>query len=249
VVGLPRSGTSLVERILDAHSQVRALGELSTFGALVAEALGLAPQTYVDPAVTARLGEVDWRRIGEAYRAVLGRLAPGAPVTVDKLPQNWLYAGAIARALPDAVIVHLNRGAMDNLFGAYRQLFLRDFHWSYDLADLARHYQDYRALTAHWRGTLGRAWVDVDYEALASEPEAQVPRLLAACGLKFEAACLSPHEGGGAARSLSVVQLRQPINTGGIGAWRAYEKGLEPLRQQLQALGLLDPGPAVGRPE
>ena len=241
VVGLPRSGTSLVERILDAHSQVRALGELGTFGALVNAAVGIEPATYVDAEVAARLGAVDWGKVGAGYREAVRQLAGGAAVTVDKLPQNWLYAGAIARALPDAVIVHTNRGAMDNLFGAYRQLFQRDFQWSYDLGDLAQHYRRYRGLTAHWRETLGPAWVEVDYETLASDPEAEIPRLLAACGLTFEAACLAPHEAAGRARSLSVVQLRQPINTAGIGAWRAYKAELEPLRERLQSMGFVDP--------
>lgn len=238
VVGLPRSGTSLVERILAAHSRVTALGELATFGALAAGQLGASPQTYVDAAVSARLGEVDWRAVGEGYRDVVRGLAPGAPVTVDKLPQNWLYAGAIARALPDAVIVCVDRGAMDNLFGCYRQLFQRDFHWSYDLGDLAAHYRNFRRLAAHWRETLGPAWVEVDYEALVQAPDEEIPRLLAGCGLAFEPACLNPHEAPGRARSISMVQLQQPINTRGIGAWRAYATGLEPLGAELEALGL-----------
>ncbi|HEY8572525.1 tetratricopeptide repeat-containing sulfotransferase family protein [Phenylobacterium sp.] len=239
VVGLPRSGTSLVERILSAHSRVSALGELGTFGALVAGQLGAAPQTYVDADVASRLDRVDWRAVGEGYREIVQRLAPGAAVTVDKLPQNWLYAGAIARALPDAVIVHLDRGAMDNLFGCYRQLFQRDFHWSYSLDDLAAHYAHYRRLTDHWRSVLGHSWADVDYEALARDPEPHIRRLLDACGLPFEAACLRPHEAAGRARSISMVQLQQPINTRGIGAWRAYAERLEPLRAQLESMGLL----------
>lgn len=237
VTGLPRSGTSLVERILAAHSQVEALGELGIFGGLVAEAVGKGPATYVDVEVAGRLDGVDWPVIGEAYRAAVRGLAPDAPVVVDKLPQNWLYAGAIARALPDAVVVHLDRGAMDNLFGCYRQLFQRDFRWSYALDDLAAHYANYRRLTAHWRATLGGRWVDVDYEALARDPEGEIPGLLAACRLPFEDACLRPHEAAGRARSISMLQLRQPINTTGIGAWKAYARPLEPLRQRLAALG------------
>jgi len=156
------------------------------------------------------------------------------------LPQNWLYAGAITRALPDAVMVHTNRSPLDNLFGAYRQLFQADFYWSYALEDLAAHYAHYRELTAHWRERLGGAWVEVDYEALASDPAAEVPKLLAACRLPFESACLTPERAQGRARSLSVLQLREPINTRGIGAWKAYAEELEPLRARLQAMGLID---------
>ena len=250
VVGLPRSGTTLVERVLDRHSGVKALGELTTLGVLADPRPDRKPWPYAALAAIERLHGVDWPDVGRRYRQQADLMADGAAAIVDKNPQNWAFAGAIAAALPDAVLVHVSRGPMDSLFGAHRQLFLREHAWSAGLDDLAAHYRHYRALTAHWAERLGAQWVDVSYEALASDPAAEVPRLLTACGLAFEAECLAPEQGGGGVQTLSAMQVREPINPRRIGNWRRYAAQLEPLRARLEALGLADAdGEATGYAE
>jgi tetratricopeptide (TPR) repeat protein len=240
VVGLPRSGTTLVERVLAAHSQVTALGELNAFGVLADPRPDRKPWPYADLDAMTRLANADWSRVGDAYRAQVALMAEGRAVTVDKNPQNWVFAGAIARALPDAVIVHVSRAPMDSLFGAYKQLFLREHAWSFDLADLAAHYRHYLDLTGHWRAQLGARWVDVSYDDLARDPEAVAPPLLSAVGLGMEPACLAPETAHGGVRTLSSIQVREPINTRSIGGWRRYAHGLEPLRAALQDAGVVD---------
>lgn len=240
IVGLPRSGTTLVERVLAAHSQVTALGELDTFGALLSRAAGVRSVVYADRRAVEGSDAVDWAALGRAYRSETGPFARGRPVIVDKLPQNWLYAGPIALALPDATIVHVSRGPMDSLFGAFKQQFRRDHRWSYSLADLADHYRSHRFLMAHWREALGHRLVAAPYEALVTDPTREIARLIAACGLDFEPACLEPHLAAGAVRTLSVTQVRQPITAKGVGAWRKYAAQLEPLRARLQADGFVD---------
>jgi tetratricopeptide (TPR) repeat protein len=240
ITGLPRTGTTLVERVLAAHSQVRALGELDSFGALFSRAAGTRSQIYADPGAVARSEQVDWAALSRSYRAEVAAFADGRPVVLDKLPQNWIYAGPIALALPDAVIVSLDRGPMDALFGAYKQLFRRDHRWSYAFEDLAAHYANHRRLMAHWKEALGPRLVKVSYEALVRDPRRQIPRLVEACGLKMEPACLEPHRAEGAVRTLSVTQVREPISAKGVGAWRRYAAQLEPLRASLQAAGFVD---------
>jgi tetratricopeptide (TPR) repeat protein len=240
VVGLPRTGTTLVERVLAAHSHVTALGELDTFGALLARATGVRSAAYASRRAVEGSDAVDWAALGRAYRAETGPFAQGRPVIVDKLPQNWLYAGPIALALPDAHVVQVSRGSMDALFGAYKQLFRRDHRWSYALDDLADHYRNHRRLMDHWRSVLGPRLVQVSYEALVRDPATWIPRLVEACGLAFEPACLEPHLAEGPVRTLSVTQVRQPITARGVGAWRRYAAQLEPLRARLEADGFVD---------
>jgi tetratricopeptide (TPR) repeat protein len=240
VTGLPRTGTTLVERVLAAHSQVRGLGELDTFGSLLSRLAGTRSQAYADAGAVARSEKVDWARLGRAYRAEVSAFAEGRPVTLDKLPQNWIYAGPIALALPDAIVVHLDRGPMDALFGAYKQMFRRDHRWSYAFEDLAAHYANHRRLMAHWREALGPRLVEVSYEALVTDPKRQIPRLVEACGLAMEPACLEPHRAEGGVRTLSVTQVREPITAKGVGAWRRYAAQLEPLRAMLEAEGFVD---------
>ncbi len=127
---------------------------------------------------------------------------------------------------------------MDTLFGSYKLHFVA--RWSFDQDDLADRYANHRALMAHWKACLGDGLIDVSLEAIIKDPETEIRRLLAQCGLPFEAACLSPHEAQGAVASASSSQVRQPINAGGVGAWRRYETQLAPLHRRLADLGLLN---------
>ena len=245
IVGLPRSGTTLVERILAAHSQVQALGELQTFPLVVKRLSQSHTGPLLDADTISAAVKKDPRIFADAYDSETAYHSDGSAFTIDKLPHNHDYVGLIRLAFPDALIVHVQRSPMDALFGAYKLLFAYAYRWSYNQDDLAEHYANYRILMDHWRqclaaGQAANPLIDIKLEALIADPEAQIRWLLDACGLPFEAACLTPHETTGPVATASSVQVRKPINAEGIGAWRRYEAGLAPLRGRLQSMGILD---------
>ncbi|HWU51099.1 MAG TPA: sulfotransferase [Asticcacaulis sp.] len=235
IIGLPRSGTTLVERILGAHSMVRPLGELQSFPAAVKVHSGVAGPDLLTSDVIRATADADPAIFARYYNRDLDHVGAECVFTVDKLPRNTSYAGLIRLAFPDARIVHVRRDPMDALFGSYKLHFVA--RWSYDQDDLADYYSHYRALMTHWRTCLGDGLIDVSLEAIIANPETEIRRLLDACGLPFEAACLSPHKSQGAVSSASSSQVRRPINADGVGAWRRYEAQLEPLRRRLADMG------------
>jgi tetratricopeptide (TPR) repeat protein len=237
VVGMPRSGTTLVERILGAHSHVRALGELQSFPGAVKVLSGVPGAGLLTTGVISAIAGIDPVRLAPYYDRDLAHVDDGR-CTVDKLPRNADYAGLIRLAFPDARIVHVRRDPMDALFGAYKLHFVA--RWSYDMEDLALRYANHRALMDHWKACLGDGLVDVSLEAIIGDPEAQIRRLLDLCGLPFEEACLAPHRSRGAVSSASSSQVRKPINAEGVGAWRRYAAQLAPLHRRLAGMGLLD---------
>jgi len=238
IVGLPRTGTTLLERILAAHSQVRAMGELPLFHRLFRAAAG-QPDAPLTQRTVMKTKGADWRAVGARYLAATAPFTEGARFTIDKLPLNSLMIGPLRLALPTARIIFLRRNPMDALLSCHAN-WLGRYGWSYRLEDLAAHYRYHRKLMNHWRAALGPGLIEVSYENLVADPEPQIRALLAAVGLEFEAACLRPHEARGAVLTSSNVQVRAPITTAGVGAWRRYADPLEPLRARLAAWGLLD---------
>lgn len=238
IVGLPRSGTTLVERILAANPEVQALGELQAFGLAAKRLSGIKSPHLLDAEVAAAAARLNPSLIAERYDQETRYLhAPGKSWVIDKLPHNSDYVGLIRLTFPDAVIVHVTRDPMDSLFGAYRLLFAGPHRWSYDLDDLADHYANYRRLMAHWKTCLGTSLVEVALEDLIADPAGRIPQLLAEVGLPFDEHSLAPHRAEGPVMSASASQVRAPINAQGVGSWRRYAADLEPLRQRLQALG------------
>ncbi len=235
VVGLPRTGTTLVERILGAHSQVRALGELPFFPNLFRILGGGRDKALTAPGV-ARMKSVDWRRLGIAYLEQAAAIAGDSGTFTDKTPFNSLLIGPIRLALPGARVVLLRRGPMDALFSAHQMWLPGDdaYRWSHRLEDLADHFRHHQRLMTHWRDCLGEDLIEVSYEDLVVDPEPHIRRLLDACGLAFEPACLRPETAPGAVRTLSSAQARAPIAPGSVGRWRRYEAGLAPLRARLR---------------
>ena len=251
IVGLPRSGTTLVERILAAHSQVRSMGETPVFPAVVARAMyDVRPDAggAIASSRSAAYSSVDWAAVATQYRRETAFLSGGASFAIDKLPQNHMWVGFIRLAFPDAAVIHVQREPMDVLFGAFKLMMGAAHGWANRLDHLVEHFCCYRALMDHWKCWPGPAAVDVLLERLIANPEHHIRRVLDHCGLEFEDPCLRPHLAAGAVATSSAAQIRRPINADGIGAWHRYRAQLEPLRGALEHLGYVNKhGLAVDR--
>jgi tetratricopeptide (TPR) repeat protein len=225
VLGMPRSGTTLVEQILASHPRVHGAGELETFREVVAEVL---PAQQV--ALTPELLE----EIGRRYEAAAGALADDADRITDKMPSNFRYAGLIHLALPNAKIVHTRRDPIDTCLSCFAQNFSGDQPFAYDLAELGRYYRSYERLMAHWRNTLPEGtMLDVQYEELVGDFESQARRIVEYVGLDWDPAVLQFYKTERSVRTASVVAVRHPIYRTSIGRWEPYRNELSPLFEAL----------------
>jgi len=234
VLGLPRTGSTLVDRILSAHSGVDSLGEIPDFALALVQLAGGGTRAEL----LSRASAVDAGALGGAYLARIAGYGAKAKRLIDKTPSNFLYLGPILKSLPGATVVHVSRHPMDACYAIYKTLFRMGYPYSYDLSDLARYYGAYARLMRHWRALFPGRIVEVSYEALANAPGPQTRQLLEACGLPFEEACLSFHERAEPAATASAAQVRQPIHQRSVGLWRRYAAELAPLRSALIAEGM-----------
>jgi hypothetical protein len=234
VIGLPRSGTTLVERILAAHTDVQAAGELQAFPQICVEAVQARNGTSVSKLqFVERALDVDPHLLGRRYIAATRPQTGHKPRFIDKLPLNYLYAGLIRRALPRARIVALMREPMDSCYAMYKTLFTGAYPFTYALDDLGRYYQAWQRLMHHWRSILGAALLVVSYEELVTDQEAVTRRIVAHCGLPWQAECLAFHTRPGAVATASAVQVRRPMYSTSVGKWRHYQEQLQPLARYL----------------
>lgn len=241
VVGLPRSGTTLVDRILGSHSRVTSRGESTDLAMALVQCAGPASGKAE---LVRKSTALDFRALGERYCA---HLSDGDALRqIDKTPLNILYLGIVAAALPNARIVHLRRHPMDACYAMYKTLFRMGYPFSYDLDDLARYWLGYDALMAHWRRVLpAERFLEVDYEDLVANQDAVSRRLVAHAGLDWEDACLHFERNPQASLTASAAQVRQPMYRSSVGLWRRYERELAPLAARLRAAGIdIDGGDA-----
>jgi tetratricopeptide (TPR) repeat protein len=233
IVGLPRSGSTLLEQILASHSQVAGTMELPNILNIVAGFDDLVPSRDGYPQSVARAGRAELAALGARYLAETAVLRPGKERFTDKLPNNFSHVGLIHAILPHATIIDARRHPMDACFSTFKQHFAEGQAFSYDLQDLGRYYRCYLSLMEHWEQVLPGKVLRVQYEDVVRDPEQQIRRLLAHCRLEFEPACLEFHVTARAVRTASAEQVRQPIYTSAVGYWRHFERELEPLARAL----------------
>ncbi|MGH7111807.1 MAG: sulfotransferase family protein, partial [Stellaceae bacterium] len=225
IVGMPRSGTTLVEQIVSAHPEIGAGGEL-TFWNDTALPLARAGAGEIAPA------EIE--RIAREYLALLRRLAPGAARVTDKMPANFRWLGLIHLTVPQARIIHCRRDPIDTCLSNYFAYFSRLHPHSCDRADLVFYYREYLRLMAHWRTVLPpERYLEIDYEELVADRERMTRRLIAFTGLEWDDACLRPERNDRAVYTASSWQARQPVYGTSVRRWRHYEPWLGELRQLL----------------
>lgn len=240
VFGMPRTGTTLVERILASHPQVRSAGELQAFGMAVRQAWGTHQSFADDPDIAEHVAALDGNFIGERYLSLAGNPGDGRRF-VDKFPQNFLYAGFIARAFPQASLICLRRHPLDTCLSNFRELFaekLPYYHYSFDLLDTGRYYIGFDRLMAHWREVMPGRILELDYESLVAEPEATTRELLAHCRLPWDARCLAFDRNEAPVATASALQVRRPIYRDSVGRWRHYAAELAPLKTLLTRAGI-----------
>lgn len=235
VVGLPRTGTTLTDRILSCHSQVQSIGETQVlqmvFGAQGRNAIGGDHAERV--AWTLRHARAS--TVAADYLGAVAYRLDKSPFFIDKLPENVLYLGLIAKAWPEARIVHLRRHPMDACFAMYKQSY---FRFAYTLDDLAAYYLAYDRLSRHWRHVLCDRMVELQYESLVSEPGVEIPRLFGRLDIPFETACLDFDKSTAPVATASAAQVREKTHTRSIGKWRHFEASLEPLIRALRNGGV-----------
>jgi tetratricopeptide (TPR) repeat protein len=240
IVGMPRTGTTLLERSLGQHPEVFAAGELPHFAnaltAAVADLKGVPHLSRRD--LVAASAEVDFRSVGQDY------LARTRPATghhahfIDKLPLNYLYCGLIHLGLPSARIIHLTRHPMATCYAVYKTLFKDAYPFSYDLREIARYYAAYRRLMIYWDAALPGTILNVTYEDLVEKFESEIRRVLAYCGLPWHRACLEFHRNPYPTATASAAQVRRPLYDSSIRLWEKYEDELRPLRAMLIEEGI-----------
>jgi tetratricopeptide (TPR) repeat protein len=244
ILGMPRTGTTLVERILASHTDVFAAGELNNFAVQMMELVrAQSANDKMDRDELVRLSaELDFKKLGEAYISSTRPFTGHTARFIDKLPLNYLYVGLIHLALPNAKVINLKRNPLDTCYAIYKQLFVDAYPFSYDLEELGRYYVAYHQLMEHWHAVLPGVIHTVGYEDLVSDIESESRRLLEFCGLDWQPQCLKFHESKDASTTASTVQVRQPVYQSSVGKWRDYEKQMQPIVKILQQAGVPEAG-------
>ena len=233
IVGLPRSGSTLVEQILASHSGVEGTFELPNMLTIVREFDHADAQHDAYPEIVRSAPLERFAELGRRYLKETQALRSGRAHFIDKMPNNFSHIGLIHSLLPQAIIIDVCRYPMDSCFSSYKQYFAEGQSFSYELESLGRYFRCYVELMDHWDRVLPGKVLHLRYESLVREPEITIRRLLEHCGLQFEPACLAFHETKRAVRTASAEQVRQPLYSSGIGYWKHFETQLEPLKLAL----------------
>jgi tetratricopeptide (TPR) repeat protein len=235
ILGLPRSGSTLLEQILASHSRVEGTQELADIHRVVMDLMGRDsdPENPRYPAVLADMDKEDFRRLGEKYLADTSVYRGGKPFFIDKMPNNFRHAGLIHLMLPNAKIIDARREPMSCCFSNLKQLFATGQEFTYSVDDIARYYRSYLELMGHWDAVLPGRILRVQHEDVVADLEGSVRRMLDYCGLEFEQTCIDFHKTRRSVRTPSSEQVRKPIFRDGLDQWTRFEPWLEPLKTAL----------------
>jgi len=236
IVGLPRSGSTLLEQILSSHSRVEGTHELRDLALTIRSNRKLSGRGIHYPKFLTNIDEDGFKSLGSEYIERTRRHRGGRPFFTDKNPNNYVHVGLLHLILPNAKIINARRHPLDSCFGCYKQLFARGQPFTYDLFELGEHYLQYQRLMDHWHEVLPGKVLDVQYEEVVADLEGQVRRILEYCELGWEDACLRFHETSRAVKSASSEQVRRPIYSSSVNSWRRYEPHLGPLIEVLEPL-------------
>ncbi|WP_020401316.1 tetratricopeptide repeat-containing sulfotransferase family protein [Kordiimonas gwangyangensis] len=235
IVGLPRTGTTLVDRIITSHSEGEGLGEIADLASAIVRLSGPVSDRME---LIEKSAEIDFVSLSEQYKASTRGRGFEARVLTDKTPANFLYLGHIAAAMPQAKIIHLMRHPLDTCFAIYKTLFRMGYPYSYRLDHLADYYIAYRKLMAHWHKVMPGQILDVSYENLVMDVAGESRRIIDHCGLAWEDSVLDFHKNTSASATASAAQVRQPVYTSSVGRWREHAEGLAPLIGRLRDAGV-----------
>ena len=235
VVGLPRTGTTLTERILSSHSQVESVGESHFVQDIIKSESRIKSDESMSSAIIESTSKKDILPIRNDYLEAIAYRFGEKPMFVEKFPENFLYLGFLVKAFPHCRIVYLNRNPMDACFAMFKQSF---FRYAYSLDDLAAYYVAYHRLHEHWREVLGDRLIEFSYEDLVSNPEPQIRRLLSDVGLDFEDACLDFEKNSAASNTASTVQIREKIHARSLNRWAYFGDHLHKLKTHLASAGI-----------
>jgi tetratricopeptide (TPR) repeat protein len=241
VIGMPRSGTTLLERILSSHSRVLSLGELQEFPRALKQLAGTRSPVVLDAETIAAAARQDMAALGSSYTSMLGDRVPTGKNFIDKLPLNFFCVGFIMAALPAAKVICLRRNPLDTILSNYRQLFALNFsyyNYHYDLADTARFFVEFDRLMTFWQSQYRERFFQLHYESLVEEPEPSIREVLKYLQLDWEPGCLEFHKQDGAVATASASQVRQPLYNTAVARWKKYELHLAPAMEVLDKAGI-----------
>jgi tetratricopeptide (TPR) repeat protein len=236
IVGLPRSGSTLIEQILSSHSSVDGTYELRDLALTIRSNRKMSGRGAQYPTSVANIEGDEFKSLGSEYIERTRRHRGGRPFFTDKNPNNHMHVGLLHLILPNAKIINARRHPLDSCFGSYKQLFAEGQPFSYDLVELGEHYLQYQRLMDHWHEVLPGKVLDVQYEEVVADLEGQVRRILEYCNLGWEDTCLRFHETSRPVKSASSEQVRRPIYSSAVNTWRHYEPHLGALIEVLEPL-------------
>lgn len=242
VVGMPRTGTTLVERILSQHTDVTSAGELENFGVLLKKMSTSVTNRILDSDTIAATNAIDFNSLGQLYIESTRALTGDTIKFVDKMPLNVLYVGFILQALPNAKIVCLDRNPLDTIVSNFRQLFSANsynYNYAYDLTSTTSFYVEFHNLAKLWLDTFPENFYLVNYEKLVDEPIIEAQKIIEFCGLPWQADCIHIDRNSSPVATASAVQVRSPINNKSVGNWRKYDKYLADVKKILASSNLI----------
>jgi len=239
IIGMPRSGSTLTEQIIQSHPKVYGAGEIKTLSYAIGNARMKYPGLPRFPAMARAMRPTQFAAIADGYLKAISSYSPNAKRVTDKLLTNYYFAGLINILFPHAKIIHTMRNPVDTCLSCYTKLFKDDMPHSYDFRDLGRYYGKYHELMAHWRQVLPPgAMLDVQYEDVVADTEGKAKQIIAFLGLEWDERCLKFHESARPVKTASVSQVRRPLYTSSVARWRRYGEGLKPLVDALEESGV-----------